>query len=138
MTNPRVQPKTRDQPRPLEDRNRDGIPDQYETLLRILGWVGRLIGEPQLRDRIEQQIRAQGAAAAQGKTPARQRAQASPSAAPPKQIRTTTHRPHTSAVERVNHHPRMEGGLKEFMRKLVIVSSVVVAGYVALRLLGIG
>ncbi|MGH8459312.1 MAG: hypothetical protein ACRESV_08170, partial [Nevskiales bacterium] len=41
----------------LEDRNRDGIPDRFEMLLRIVGWIGKLVGNPQIRERFEQQLR---------------------------------------------------------------------------------
>jgi hypothetical protein len=148
----------------LEDKNRDGIPDRFETSLRIAGWFGKLTGNPQLKERLQQQLRAFGASTGTTTTTRTASLRASsaavrtpPSPVEPARIRTTSTSgrpaarpgaatqqrpeiaarsiPHQSAVQRDDRNLHEGTGLGEFLRKLVIVSAVVIAGYVLIRLL---
>ena len=139
----------------LDDKNRDGIPDRFETPLRIAGWIGKLTGNPHLRERIQQQMRAFGvtadtthravpasprASVARVSTTssgqARARDSSSATGRAPLRERATARTPIQSVVQRSSRDMHAGTGLREFLRKLVIVSSVVIAGYLALRLLG--
>lgn len=134
----------------LEDKNRDGIPDRFETALRVTGWIGKLTGNPQLKTKFEQQLKAFNitgiAPRPSANAPPRVQASAageqpkpSPAAVAAPRVRTASrHAPasQTPAILRSEDAPG-EGGLREFVRKLVIVSVVVGLGYVALRLLGV-
>lgn len=57
----------------LEDKNRDGVPDRFESMLKVVGWIGKLTGKPQLRDQLtrqmQEQLRAFGAAPASPRPP---------------------------------------------------------------------
>lgn len=140
----------------LADKNRDGIPDTSEPFLKVLGWVGKLIGKPELRSNLERQIREQ--LRALGSTSASPRPPSGPSAGPapaptpptgrsagpasasatplprPSTPRTAT-KPQPAMVSS-NQDPRTESATAEFIRKLVIVSVLVGLGYLAFRLLG--
>lgn len=141
----------------LEDKNRDGIPDRFETPLRIAGWIGKLTGNPHLRERIQQQMSAFGVTAdtAHRAAPASPRASvarvstassgqarakdsSSATGRAPLRERATARAPIQSVVQRSSRDMHAGTGLREFLRKLVIVSSVVIAGYLALRLMGLG
>lgn len=121
----------------LEDRNRDGIPDRFETPLKVAGWIGRLTGNPQLRTRLEAQFRAltragQRAPGATGASPALPRANAPrPDMAPRAAAQRNAPPPSVRADD-----PRDESAAAEFIRKLAIVSVLVGLGYLAYRLLG--
>ncbi|MGH8454486.1 MAG: hypothetical protein ACRESW_08040 [Nevskiales bacterium] len=132
----------------LEDKNRDGIPDRFETSLRIAGWLGKLTGNPQLKERLQQQIKALGASPnvttipRASSTPATPQPSATPSASTsaPVRIRTTTtvSSQSTPVIQRVSPGPGEESTSREFLRKLAIVSAVVIAGYLIVRLMGGG
>jgi hypothetical protein len=132
----------------LEDRNQDGIPDHFELPLRIAGWVGRLIGNPQLGDRIKHQMQALGVTAqeaTQQPTSARPVTAATPSLRTPRQPAQKPVSPaavavvqrqragiqvaSSSAVQRSSRELGSDSRLPEFLRKLAIVSAIVLGLY---------
>ena len=140
----------------LEDKNRDGVPDRFESMLKVVGWIGKLTGKPQLRDQLtrqmQEQFRAFGAAPASPRAPTGSsagpssapttptRASAGPASASATPLpRASTPRTATKsppAIVSSNQDPHTESAVAEFVRKLVIVSVLVGLGYLAFRLLG--
>lgn len=130
----------------LEDKNQDGIPDHFELPLRMAGWVGKLIGNPQLGDNIRQQMKALGVTAEQATrrpTSARpvttsatstprhraQKASTPTSSAVVQRQRAGVQVAASSAVQRSSREPGADSRLGEFLRKLAIVSAVVFGLY---------
>jgi hypothetical protein len=123
----------------LDDKNRDGIPDRFETPLRVAGWLGKLTGNPQIKERIQQQLKAFNVTATPGSTSGRipPRPPSAPALQAQARERTASRTPAQPVIQRSGgNDPHADTGLREFIRKLAIVSAVVIAGYLLLRLLG--